>query len=546
MRPVRSSFSLALAIAAAAFAAPGSGAQAAGEESLPKLLEQAEQLSSQGRHADAEQALGRAAAREPDVESIRFRLAAQMAVQRNFEGASAIYRSLMHSDNPAMAALARNALAALDADKIQHAETIAGEEEYRRREAAFRQRQAEQRDLDARQRRIYRAREADLRERQEIYKLFETGRDSGGLEKLERYAQAKPLPVELQYARVFALQRSGDFKKAGECLEAMPAATKTSPQWLLTHGNNERALGRDTAAWESLAAARKAAEGTPFEDPVRREIEALPPEINLDRNAWGELQLDGVYMSRFNDAIFYGQLREGTFIPRARWIQPFVQLDFTLDTKSGETSGVSQVYANNLAGGHAGVRVRLIPNEAVWAYALGGIQKDLRDTTRYNGNWFPDLRAGVRAYKGFGPGLSFLDDSWLSRPRVPRWKWQRRAAWFTEGGADAAYYSLYQNFIAYGQLREGLRVLETAGWLGFDVYALQQTTVDSLGLYYNNFGEAGAGTRAIARLGRRTSLITRLEYLGGAYYGRNSDNSQGTLPSSYQDLRLTLSLWSEW
>lgn len=514
---------------------------------VPALLRQAERLASQGRHADAEQALARAAAEAPDVESIRFRLAGQMAVQRNFDGAAAIYRSLERSENPSMAALARNALAGLDTDRAQVADFAAREADYRKREADFRQREAEQKALDARRRRIFKAQEADLRARQEIYDLFKAWDDRAALERLDRYGRGRPLTLDLQYAGVFALQRLGDFRQAGERLDAMPAAAKKTPEWLLARGNNERALGRDKAAWDNLSAASAAAEGTPLEDAVRREIEALPPESNLARHAWGELQLDAVYMARFDDTICYGQLREGTFIPRARWIQPFVQLDFTVDSKSGqETGGVSQVYANNLAGGHAGVRLRLVPNEAVWAYALIGLQKDLRDTTRYDGNWFLDWRIGARAYKGFGPGLRFLENSWFFRPRAPRWDWRGRAAWFAEGGADGAYYSLYENFIAYGQLREGFRVLETAGWLGFDVYALQQCTVDSLGLYYNNFGELGAGLRATARLGRLTAFIARLEYLGGAYAGRNADNSQGTLPSSYQDLRFTVSLWSEW
>ncbi len=547
MRPVNTRLALRMGIAAIFAAAIFGRAEDAGEPAaVSSLLEQAERMSAQGRQAEAEQALERAAKEAPDVEAVRFRLAAQKAFRRDFDGAEKIYVALAQSANPALAALARNALAALAADRRQQADAAAREADYRRREEDFRRREAEQRNLAARQKAIFKAKEEDLRARQAIYDLFASGQDRVALEKFDHYAQTRTAPLDLQYAAVFALQRLGDFVEAGERLDAMPAVAKTSPEWLLARGNNERALGRTKSAWDSLSSAAEAAAGTPFENAVRREIDALPAEANLDRHAWGELQLDATYMARFDDTIFYGQLREGTFVPRARWVQPFVQLDFTLDTKSGETGGVSQVYANNLAGGHAGVRLHLVPNEAVWAYALVGIQKDLRDTTRYDGEWFLDWRAGARAYKGFGPGLVFLQNSWFSQPGLARWKWTPRMAWFAEGGADGAWYSLYENFIAYGQLRQGFRVLEASGWLGMDIYALQQGTADSLGLYYNNFGELGAGLRTTARLGSLTTLVTRLEYIGGAYLGRNTDNSQGTLPGSYQDIRLTISLWSEW
>lgn len=547
MRPLINRQTLQVVIAAAVAAAVvASGAKTDESASVPALLDQAERLSAQGRHAEAEKALGRAAEKAPNVESVRFRLAAQKAIRRDYDGAEDIYRELARSENAAMAALARNTLAVLAADRQQQAEAAAKEADYRRRSVELRRREDAQREFAARRQAIFEAKEKDLRARQEIYDLFGSGQDRAALDKFDNYARVRTPPPDLQYAAVFALQRLGDFREAGERLDAMPAEVKTSPEWLLARGNNERALGRSKAAWDSLSSAAAAAQGTPLENAVRREIDALPAEANLDRHAWGELQLDTTYMARFDDTIFYGQLREGTFVPGARWIQPFAQLDFTLDTKSGETGGVSQVYANNLAGAHAGVRLHLVPNQAVWAYALVGIQKDLRGTTRYDGEWFLDWRVGARGYKGFGPGLLFLQNSWFTQPDLAHWQWRPRMAWFAEGGADGAWYSLYENFIAYGQLREGFRVLEASGWLGLDIYALQQGTGDSLGLYYNNFGELGAGLRATARLGRRTSLITRLEYIGGAYMGRDTDNSQGTLPGSYQDIRLTISLWSEW
>jgi hypothetical protein len=59
-------------------------------------------------------------------------------------------------------------------------------------------------------------------------------------------------------------------------------------------------------------------------------------------------------------------------------------------------------------------------------------------------------------------------------------------------------------------------------------------------------GEIGGGLRATARIGRRTTFVTRVEGIGGAYSGINNDNSRGTLPSTYEDLRVIFSLWWEW
>lgn len=503
------------------------------------LTAQAESLAARGKHRESAEKFAEALRLSPGVESIRFRMAAQKAFDRRFDEALGVYRELSSSTNPAMAGLARNSIRAIE-DETARVEAL------RNAQVAFRAREMELRQEQAAREREFKAREADLKKRQEIFDLFEAGADDAGLERLEEYARTKPVPVDLQFSAVFALQRLGEFAAANSVLDNMPPAAQSSPDGLMARARNERALGHSRTAWDSLSAAATAAAGTPKEKEVREEIAGLPAEENFGKRTWGELQLDALYMTRFSDAIFYGQLREGTFVPGARWIQPFVQLDFTLDTKSGEVDGVSQVYANNLAGAHAGVRVRLIPRQEVWLYGLAGIQKDLRDTTRYEGAWFPDARVGLRGFKGFGPGLAFLSQSSLLKPSGPRWEPRARLAWFAEGGGDAAWYSLYQNVIAYGQLREGFRVLESGGWLGVDVYALQQGTVDTLGLYYNNFVEIGGGLRFTARLRRATSLITRLEYLGGSYLGIDNDNSRGTLPAAYEDLRLTISLWADW
>lgn len=509
-------------------------------DDLSILLGRAESFSAHGDHRAAAETFAKALESAPGQESLRFRMAAEHVYAGELDTAEGHFLSLASSPNPAIAVLAKNSLDAIAAERRR----VAGEEA---RQAEYERRAAAQKLAQAARERAFRAREADLAARQAIYDHFAAGQDAEGLMSLDGYAQGRVLPPELVYEGVFALQRMGRLREAAARLEAMPEAVKATPGWLLVHGRIQRALGRNAAAWESFSAARAAAAGLPEESTaISREIQALPAEANLDRWTWGELQLDGLYMTRFWDAIAYGRIRQGTFVPGARWIQPFLEAGFTLDTKSGLAGGLSQVYANNLAGFHVGARIRLVPNEDIWVYAMVGAEKDLRGTTRFDGAWFLDWRAGFRGYKGIGPGINFLAEATLLEPSGPRWALHPRLAWFAEGGWDAAYYSLYENFIAYGALREGFRLLEVGGWIGLDAYALQQGTADSQGLYYNNFIEFGGGLRATARIDRGIRIVTRAEYLGGIYSGREADNSRGTLPASYADLRITISLWCEW
>lgn len=503
------------------------------------LLEDAEKQAGQGDHSAAAESLARAGKLAPEQESIQYRQATQLVFLLKFDQAKEIFSRLTQSSNPQLAGMARNSLSALHDEQTRVADYEARADRMRLTTAA------QQAAMRAKEREL-RHREADLQTRQEIYDLFAAGETGLGLDRFTAYVKGNTAPIDLRYAAIYALQRERRATEAAAALEALPAEEHSTAEWLLARGRTLRALGRGREAWRDFDTARQVGEGTPLALEADAEIRALPSEANLNRWAWGELQLDAVHLFRFDDTIFYGQVREGTFVPGARWIQPFVQADFTLDTKSGAADGVSQVYSNNLAGVHAGVRIRPFAREAIWLYGTIGMQKDLRGTTRFEGSWFLDWRVGVRAYKGYGPGLTFATAPDFGQVWMGPLDVHHRAAWFVEGGLNAAYYSLYENFIAYYEARAGFRVLEIGSRVGFDLYALQQGTLDSRGLYYNNFIETGVGVRAIARLQPGVALITRVEAIGGAYLGRDAENSRGSLGSSYGDARVTVSLWAEW
>jgi hypothetical protein len=296
------------------------------------------------------------------------------------------------------------------------------------------------------------------------------------------------------------------------------------------------------------------------------EIDALAPSYNLERWAWGELDLYGTYLSRYNIGVSSGRLREGTFIPGARWIEPFVQADFSLDstnTSGGPGEGIPTIYNENLAGFHAGARIRPFANQSFVLYVLGGVQKDLRGTEQHDGEWFAEIIAGLNGYWAWGPGrewttidletvspggLSTLPSkSQASRWSLNNWSPVRfRLDWFVEAGGDAAYYSRLPDCLAYGQSRQGVRIMQFGKAAAVDIYGLENLTMDTKGNYYDNYFEAGPGMRLVTAPVGAAVLTTSVDYVLGSYLGRNSNNTRGDTAANYSDFRLTVALSLRW
>ncbi|MFZ4776196.1 MAG: tetratricopeptide repeat protein [Terrimicrobiaceae bacterium] len=517
-------------------------------EDAPAATDAAALLSGQGKHKAAGDILERAIAANPGNEGLSYRLASELAFQGKNPEARKRFLELSQSWNRDLAAMAGASLEALDRaealEKAAKGGSISPE---------ARRLQAE-----------YRARAAAMERQQAVYVLIRAGKDDEAVEAVHSLARNGEATEALKLEQAYALARLGRYDEASDILRKIPESQDSS-------GNARFALatillkqGRSVEAFQILRELRRSAGSTEVRDLAKAEIAGMSPAMNLDRHAWGELELYGTFLSRYDIGVAYGRLREGIFVPGARWIEPFIQADFSLDSGSKVGEGISTIYNENLAGFHAGARVRPFASQSFVLYVLGGIQKDLLGTERQKGRWFAELIAGVNGYWAWGPGKLWADlapaaespdagggldgavlglSSWTMNSWTPV---RMRCDWFVEAGGDAAYYTRLPDFIAYLQFRQGFRLLQFGKAAAFDAYAMENLTFDSKGNYYDNFVEAGPGVRLVTAPVKATTLSTNIEYLGGAYLGRNANNTRGSTGPTYSDFRITVSLSVRW
>lgn len=506
-------------------------------------------LSEQGRHAEASDVLRRALESSPGDEGIRFRLATALVFDRRNSEARTIFLELSKSWNADIAAMASSSLSALD-----RAEAL---------ERAAREKPVSPETL--KKEAEYRAREARLGRQQAVYDLINAKRDEDAVSAIDDLQIHGEATQDLIIEKSAALQRLGDTLAAIVVLRDVAGGDNPDPRARLQLAALLAEEGRREEAFEIWRDIRDGGGDATLSRVAAAEIDALAPPYNLERWLWGELDLYGTYLSRYNIGVSSGRLREGTFVPGARWVEPFVQADFSLDSTSsgnGEGEGIPTIYNENLAGFHAGARIRPFANQSFVLYVLGGVQKDLRGTDQHKGEWFAEIIAGLNGYWAWGPGkewttadleaispggLPVLSSGSDSRWSLNNWSpFQFRLDWFIEAGGDAAYYSRLPDCLAYGQSRQGVRVVQFGKAAAVDIYGLENLTMDTKGNYYDNYFEAGPGLRLVTSPVGAAVLTTSVDYVLGSYLGRNSNNTRGDTAATYSDFRLTVALSVRW
>ena len=274
------------------------------------LLEQANILSNEGSHAAAADLLKQASSADPGNESISFRLASALVFSRRHTEARVLLDRLSKSWNPEMAAMAASSLTALDRAE--------------ERERAAKAKPPSAAQLKAQ--RDYLERKARLDRRQTVYDLLASGEDENALtsiESLERKNEATP---DLLREKAGILGRMGRTSEAIAILSRLAESENSSKETQLQLASLLMKEGKTREAFQIWSDLREEYGDAPEGRQAAMEIDALAAPYNLDRWSWGELDLYASYLQRFNIGVANGRLRQGTFVPGARWIEPFVQI----------------------------------------------------------------------------------------------------------------------------------------------------------------------------------------------------------------------------
>lgn len=365
----------------------------------------------------------------------------------------------------------------------------------------------------------------------------------------------------IQMQRLYALQALGETSRALELAGRMAVSHPEAADLALLRADS---LIRERR-WQNAAAALKQIKREHRDEPIAEEadrrLESIPSVANLDRWYWGEAYLSGDYLGRFGTLVGSGFVRHGTFVPHARWLQPFQEFRFSADTRS-RIGGQRSVISDNFTDVSLGLRAQPLAAEYLYFYVSGGLNKDLLGR-RDGGNWTEDFRAGVYGFKSWGPGtvlraippgeiipttgfvppLSAGEET--AEPSATR-RFLWRLDWFADAGADFSYYKRYADWIGYGQTHEGFRVFQLGSHAGFDMYAVQNISWDARGNYFDNLVELGPGLRWLWAPRRGLEVVLRGEWLKGYYMGRDDRGTRGNSEDRYDDFRAGLSVGVRW
>ncbi len=368
------------------------------------------------------------------------------------------------------------------------------------------------------------------------------------------------LSLHMQMQRLYAYQALGESKRALQQVDQIVAAHSNSTELAFLKSD----LLAQQHRWEEASAVLKKLKdehgNTKIAVEAERRLDAFPLIGNLDKNFWGEAYLSGDYLGRFGTVVGSGFIREGAFIPHARWLQPYAEMRFGADTRSG-ISGERTIITDNHVGLYAGARAQLLPTEYLFVYGQGGGDVDLLER-RHNGDFAYDYQVGIYGFKSWGPGTVLLRSppGWKAPGDRPdafsaetRWRdkpWQDlffwRGDWFVDAGADFSYYHRYASWIGYGQAHEGFRVFQFSPDMGFDAYVVENISWDVRGNYFDNLFEVGPGARWLWLPYRRWEVILRGEWLNGFYLGRGREAFATSPRSHFDEFRATLSVGARW
>lgn len=386
-----------------------------------------------------------------------------------------------------------------------------------------------------------------------VFILVREQRHREAVAAIDELEKAAPLSRLMATQRIYSLQQLGERARALELAEGFAATNPDSTDAALMRAEILLQTRRQQEAAAVLKRVRDEHPGTPAAKVAEERLHALPPIANLDKHFWGEAYASGDYLGRYGTVVGAGSIRQGAFLPGARWLQPYAEFRFSVDTRS-DSGPRETIIADNHVGFYGGMRAQLLPSEYLFIYGQGGVDEDLLDE-RDQKDWALDYQGGIYGFKSWGPGMELrLTPPATKEPTSPAnppasassngFFW--RGDWFVDGGADFSYYHRYTSWLGYGQVREGFRVFQVGPKFAFDAYLVEKLAWDVRGNFYDNSFEFGPGARCLWLPAPDWQVVLRAEWLNGYYFGRDELNNRGDTDSHYDGVVVGLSVGARW
>lgn len=335
----------------------------------------------------------------------------------------------------------------------------------------------------------------DLRVQMEAAYALLAVKDPRALAVLERAAALAPDRKELLKQLGYARLSAGDAPGARTAFRAALVLDPSDQDLRMQLVYVEDGLGAKRSAAAEAAVAARAGSPRAADACAAYKVLAGAPDRLFPAPWFGEFYAAPEYRSRDRVAIGTGQIRAGrSFADDA--VEAYGTLRFTRDSRSegGGLLGPTIFYDNAAVLGF-GLRVRPSAAWPVSFFAEQGAAADLIDRGR--DTWRNDTRAGA-----------VLSWSWIARTACPS-EVTLTAAPVFDVYADAVWYSRYDDVIAYGRMRPGLRVLEAPAF-ALDAYGLLGGSADTAGRAGERSADFGAGAALTLFAPLRTTLRAEL------------------------------------
>jgi tetratricopeptide (TPR) repeat protein len=357
------------------------------------------------------------------------------------------------------------------------------------------------------------------KELSEFYRL-KSANPAKAKTKLETFLKSNPQHVAANIEMGYLLMGEKKYDEAIAYFKNAKGNSPDSSQLALQLGYIYDTIGDKQSAYQEFEAAMASSEGDIQEKACLATIYLAPARRKkLPDPYFFDVYFSPSYSSRFDNGLFSLNSRYGVNVGGRKEWDFYVGFRGTRDTAS-KGGNLPEIFSDNAGIFSLGVKYIPFYRVPVSLYGEAGRGYDL--LRRGRPRWRDDFRAGLLAY-----------DTWGASPRCcSQWLFPFRHVGDAYG--DVGVYSRYRrNWIAYGRVREGLRLVEK-GRSALDGYIHLYGVTDSNDDFYNNLFEVGPGLAWVPD--HRQNVVVRVGRLRGHYFKVNG-RDPNPYGSHYWDTR---------